>query len=916
MGILKNKLIITLMTLLMVVGVSFLLIPVKENKPFHQLSKAEKSIIKKKNKKARGDYFFNITKDPATNKIPDNMRAKELKFANDLQKKSSSRLNKENSTTLDWKDAGPTDIGGRTRALAVDLTNSNIILAGGVNGGIWKSTNKGNTWVLKSDPSTDLSVSYICQDPNNTNVWYYSAGEMDQSAVDRGWTARMYGSGIYKSTNSGESWFRIVSEGTLQTFDSPTDYISKIMVSKTSGSVFFAGSMFGIYKSTDNGASFNKVFGGTPAGSVRYYEFDIAENGTIIASTSYKENASSSIDGGVYISTDDGVTWNENTPAEYDNYGGWRRSVVAFAPSDNSVAYVWTDAVDGNGDPEPAFHKLNITGNSATSVDRSNNLPQFGGNVGDINTQGSYNMILEVKPDDPDFVLFGATNLYRSFDGFATPANNKAENWIGGYATSNDISQYENQHPDQHALFFDPANPDALWSGHDGGLSYIADINQVSNSISWVDKNSGYNVTQFYKIDMGTLSGSFYLGGGAQDNGSPFFAYSNGTAQTSSDLSSGDGAFIYFGSTFVVASSQEGYVSKLYPNGTWFVVSPLTVNDRQFLHPYLLDPADENVMYYADGTNLLRNTQIGSITNQNFDGTDEGWSNLGDIANTFNVDNISAFGAGSDHTLYVGMSGSGKPELVKITNANTSTSGFQDVSVSDAASGAYLHDIAVNPANSDELLVIFSNYNIVSVFHSSNGGSSYTSVEGNLSGSTGPSVRGAEIVTHNGVTKYYLATSTGVYSVDNLNGSSTEWIKEGVGTIGNVVTNDIVSVPATGEIAVGTHGRGIFYASSDNILSMHDNSVPETFNLEQNYPNPFNPSTTIAYQIPESIAGANVNLSIYDILGNHITTLVDESKSAGNYTVSFTASSLTSGVYLYTITSGSYSMSKKMILMK
>ena len=91
MKILKNKIFITLMTLLMVVGVSFLIIPGKENKPFHQLSKAEKSILKKKNKKARGDYFFNITKDPATNKIPDNMRAKELKFANDLQKKSSSR---------------------------------------------------------------------------------------------------------------------------------------------------------------------------------------------------------------------------------------------------------------------------------------------------------------------------------------------------------------------------------------------------------------------------------------------------------------------------------------------------------------------------------------------------------------------------------------------------------------------------------------------------------------------------------------------------------------------------------------------------------------------------------------------------------------------------------------------------------
>lgn len=916
MRIIKNKLIISFFVLIICAGVSFMLIPDKNEKPYPNLAKSEKEIQKRKTKKARDDYFFKISKDPVTNKIPDNIREKELNFAQELQEKASAKLYKTTSSTLNWADAGPTDIGGRTRALAVDITNSNTILAGGVNGGIWKSTDKGNTWVLKSDPSTDLSVSYICQDPNNTSVWYYSAGEMDQSAVDRGWTARMYGSGIYKSTNRGESWFRIITENTLQSFDSPTDYISKILVSKTSGSVFFAGSMFGVYKSTNGGTSFNKVFGATPAGSVRYYEFDIAENGTIIVSTSYKENASSSIDGGVFISTDDGANWNEVTPSQYANYGGWRRSVVAFAPSDNSVAYVWTDAVDGAGDPYPAFHKLTISGNSANSSDRSANLPAFGGDVGDINTQGSYNMILEVKPDNPDLVLIGATNLYRSFDGFATPANNTAENWIGGYATSNDISQYQNQHPDQHSLFFDPVNPDEVWSGHDGGLSYLANINQVSNSLPWVDKNSGYNVTQLYKIDMGVLSGTFYIGGGAQDNGSPFFAYNNGVAQSSSDLSSGDGAFIYFGTNYVVASSQEGYVNKLYPNGTWYVVSPLTVDSRQFLHPYILDPADENVMYYADGTHLLRNTQIGSITNQNFDGTDEGWSDMGILTSTFNVNEISAFGAGTDHTLYVGMSGIGVPEIVKIPNAHTATGGFQNVSVTGAAAGAYVHDIAVNQTNSNEIMVIFSNYNVESVYYSNNGGSSYTAVEGNLSGTNGPSVRGGEILTYNGSTKYYLATSTGVYSTSSLSGNSTEWVKEGANSIGNVVTNDIVSDASTGDIAVGTHGRGIFFANSGNVLSVTGKTTPESFMLAQNYPNPFNPSTTIAYQVPEEAANRNVNISVYDMLGKHVTTLVNESKPAGNYEVNFNASSISSGVYLYTLRVGNHSISKKMNFMK
>ncbi len=106
-----------------------------------------------------------------------------------------------------------------------------------------------------------------------------------------------------------------------------------------------------------------------------------------------------------------------------------------------------------------------------------------------------------------------------------------------------------------------------------------------------------------------------------------------------------------------------------------------------------------------------------------------------------------------------------------------------------------------------------------------------------------------------------------------------------------------------------------------------DLSLPQTFSLEQSYPNPFNPSTTIKYTIPNVTLsalsraesrdeGSRVILKVYDILGNEVATLVNENKPAGNYEINFNASSLTSGIYFYTIQAGSFTDTKKMTLLK
>ncbi len=89
--------------------------------------------------------------------------------------------------------------------------------------------------------------------------------------------------------------------------------------------------------------------------------------------------------------------------------------------------------------------------------------------------------------------------------------------------------------------------------------------------------------------------------------------------------------------------------------------------------------------------------------------------------------------------------------------------------------------------------------------------------------------------------------------------------------------------------------------------------VPSSYGLSQNYPNPFNPSTKIEFQIPSD---GNVSVKIFDMSGKEVSSLLNEFKSAGYYSIDFNASALSSGTYFYAITSNSFTATKKMVLMK
>jgi len=156
-------------------------------------------------------------------------------------------------------------------------------------------------------------------------------------------------------------------------------------------------------------------------------------------------------------------------------------------------------------------------------------------------------------------------------------------------------------------------------------------------------------------------------------------------------------------------------------------------------------------------------------------------------------------------------------------------------------------------------------------------------------------------------------TNSGVYrSTDNGN----TWIQINSGLINKNIRS--LAISSSGYIIAGTSGGGVFRSiqSTTSVKDERNNEIPTQFVLEQNYPNPFNPSTSIQYAVGSR---QFIQLKVYDVLGNEVSTLVNEEKAPGNYKVNFSVDqndNLSSGIYFYRLQAGSFVETKKMILMR
>ena len=814
-----------------------------------QLQEGLKKLDRVEKKAARSEYFFKLMRDPSTNSIPENIRNRELHFAKTLPKlQQVQRRRKAKNPSFKaaeylWQSAGPFDVGGRTRALAVDQRDPDILLAGGVSGGMWKSTNGGASWQLRTPDLANLSVTSVAQDPTNPDVWYYASGEVLGNSASASSSAPYYGHGIYKSEDNGDTWSVIPQTATptgisgLSIFNT----VSRIAVSPTTGTVFISSNGYGIYRSTD-GETFSGPVLGT-VGEPLFTDLAVASDGTVAATISEASfgdqasaNPSNSHNPGVFISNDDGQSWVDITPETYPETH--QRSVVTFAPSNDNVLYVLTLKGSGNNTHQGvSFHRIDMDwGNMTyTSDDRSGNLPDFreANEAGYMELQGGYNMEVSVKPDDENYVFVSGTNIFRSDNGFdsappggydGTDESQKNQYWIGGYSHNND-NPYDlyhggEHHPDQHNIMFPQpnTNPNVVWSGHDGGLSYTTNV--TANEVSWENRDNGYVTSQFYSAALPPTPGDNRLVGGMQDNGTAFFELNETQNTSTQDISTGDGGYSYITENYIFVSSQYGRVIRWHDemNALSYVSPQLDDEDLLFIHPYVVDPNNENIMYYAQENFIWRNTEMEQIpTGNSSSGTNIGWEELSEINTAGHQITAMAISQTPANILYIaGSSSNQAPVIKRLENANTATEGTDDISLPATAdvAGTYVKDIAINPVNANEVIVVLSNYNVVGLYHSLDGGESWTSIEGNLRGNEqdpGPSLRSAAMIPSESGTVYLLGTSIGLYATQLLEGENTTWGQEAANTVGNAIADYVAIRITDGNVAVGTHGRGILY---------------------------------------------------------------------------------------------------------
>ncbi len=791
---------------------------------------------------ARRAYELRRLRDPETGRLPDDVRKKELAFAEQLP----GRVRK--SSARGWQLRGPANVGGRSRALGIDVRspNADTILAGGVSGGMWRTADGGQSWTRTFDPDQRPNVTALAQDSRSgrRDVWYAGTGEFRGNSASGG-GAFFGGNGIYRSVDGGKSWALLPSTTSDETtFDNFFDYTHAVEVDPTAAangglgtdSEVYAAVYGRIYRTTDGGQSWTAALtSDTTDDGVSNFsawtDVEVTTDGEVYAVLSSGGDRS----GLFYSPTGEKGSWTDVTP------DGWptsslRRTVLAINPSDEDEVWAVMQADFGAG---PSGHELWMYDqNTDVWTDSTEYLPDRnpGGFIGSFNSQGGYDLIVDVHPDDGDVIFAGGINLWRI--DVSSSASDPAA-WIGGYDSQRgglyDPPGSDSQHPDQHALAFVPNDGDVMFSGSDGGI-HRTDDNRAGGTgsagdreVLWNDLNNGYFTTQFYAACQfrgpDNQTERARVAGGLQDNGT-WSTASNDPTEPWEEQFGADGGYCALtnnagdeGSSRYV-STQGGRVYRLgydadgTPRSSERVDPGRLASGQLFINPFALDPSASDVMYYPAGSALWRNQDVE---------TDPGdWTAMDGAS--VPGETITALGVSTTndaHVLYYGTDRGTVKRLSGADTVDTSTdptdvTGTNFPETGDEEAAPYVSSIAVDPTDSEKVMVVFSNYNVMSLFYSTDGGESWTEVEGNLGVDKGfsPSVRSAAILPRAGTdttkTTFYVGTSIGVYSTTSLEGSDTEWTQEGTTEVGDVVVDQVQARSYDGRVVAATHGNGVY----------------------------------------------------------------------------------------------------------
>lgn len=479
----------------------------------------------------------------------------------------------------DWRELGPAPItnvnyAGRVSSIVCSPTDSNRYFIGGADGGVWRTTDGGASWVPLTDQMPTTAIGALALDPTDENIIYAGTGEANYANHSR------YGLGLYKSTDGGDTWSQLAES----VFGGRC--FSKIVINHNNPQILYASitraggfpelaaaknhpgamGLLGVFKSTDGGATWAHLTGGLPNLSATDLAIDSVDPDVLYAAIGRIFGDSRN---GIYKSTDGGASWTMLAGGLPTNNVG--RTTVAVAPSNpNRVYALFVNRTTSRGGSATTLGAFRSDNGGATWTA----LP-----IGNIQaTYGWYLSVISVKPDDPDTAFFGGLSMRRTMN------------------AGTSFNTVTPPHVDQHALAWDASG--RLLAGDDGGVHRTSNLGNT-----WFAINNTLGTIQFYAGLSTHPTDPTIIFGGTQDNGSNR-RNTDSTAWT--QVFGGDGGwtqvdqqnplrvFVEFQGTGNLFRSTNG------GNNFGSAGSGINRGDRNcFLPPFLINPADSNRMLYA-----------------------------------------------------------------------------------------------------------------------------------------------------------------------------------------------------------------------------------------------------------------------------------------------------------------------------
>ncbi|CAM2064374.1 PKD domain-containing protein [Sulfidibacter corallicola] len=668
-------------------------------------------------------------------------------------------------TMLSW-DMGR--VAGRVSAFAHDLDDDQLLYLGTASGGLWRSTDGGNNWTSIFDQVGTQTIGAIWIQPGSPKTIWVGTGEQGSSCTG------YMGMGLYKSTDGGNTWQasngagagRLAATSVVAITGHPTDS-QVLLVSGERDCVDQWDAPGGIFRSADGGGSWTKVL----SGYVNDVLADPENPGTFYASIG---RWSSLAGNGIYKSTDGGLNWDrlENgIPFENDV----SRSRIAMAPSDSSILYMLSYGSAGG---------LFRTEDGGQSWTRQNANACEG--------QCSYNLCLDVHPDDPDTVLVGSIRFALSTNA-GVNLNYLTSGWGGG----------QKVHQDTHVVSFhrgttgSPANGNRFWVGSDGGLWRTDD-----GGTNFVNLNANLNITQFYDIAVHPDNPEIVLGG-AQDNSS---SRTTGTPLWNVTIVTGDGFMNLFDPNNPDIAFQTSYPSW---NGSGYV--PSLVRSYNGGEPGTFNwlsmdgiPTGEPWGWVTP----LANAAIGGTTdtaifvgsNRVYRSVNEGdnWTPISTALSSDQISVVHAQSTGSDVAVLVGYS-DGK---VGITyNGTAASPDWQDVT--GTLPSSWVADLAMDPDDTNRIYMVRSAFGGAKLFRSDNSGGTWLELGAGLPDVPANAVAVDPLQT----SRIFVGNDVGVFVSEDFGANFVPFM-DGL-PLGTVVTDlEIDDDPYW--LTLGSYGRGVW----------------------------------------------------------------------------------------------------------